>query len=438
MKGQGEHLQFRKERVEDNNSLQLVSTIPILEEPAGVWGWIGLSFGSAILLVLLYGSVHLIARLVFLRDLIDPSNPDLEALGTNDIAHNLLVLDPLFSGKSALLQRDDFYVIDFHKLGDHWSETINYEEVAQETYKFIILHHFEYQLRVLEQDHAKLQLLEKLLSIYQKRVIIASTIDPREVYCGDHAGREGEAGKEPTGGHDIASRARIFSSFWEVYIGDEGDPQAFAEALSQARIKMLSAGAVSSAVKRLTKLLWLMENECRPTAYLQEVGRKIVMTPHFADYTPRELNEVLWDQVRIYYQAVWSTCSPGEQFLLIHLAQDGFVNARNPDIGRLLRKKLIVRDPDLRLMNAGFERFVRSVPLPLQVLAWEEEARNSRWNTLKGPALVVLIVVGFFLYRTQPDLFNTTATFASAVAAGGIPALFKLFATLTERDKAKQ
>jgi hypothetical protein len=45
---------------------------------------------------------------------------------------------------------------------------------------------------------------------------------------------------------------------------------------------------------------------------------------------------------------------------------------------------------------------------------------------------------GLFLYATQPDLFNATTAFASAVAAGGLPALLKLFNTFAKDDKAKQ
>jgi hypothetical protein len=89
-------------------------------------------------------------------------------------------------------------------------------------------------------------------------------------------------------------------------------------------------------------------------------------------------------------------------------------------------------------MNASFERFVESVTPSREVLVWEEKAKTSGWNALKGPLLVVLIGVGFFLYTTQPDLFNATTAFASAAAAGGMPALFKLFATFAQEDKTKQ
>jgi hypothetical protein len=351
-----------KNRVEENSSLQLISTITAFEWPTGRWEWIGLSFGSGLLLVLLYVSVRTIAQRVFLLDLLDPPT-------------NLLVVGPPLSGKSALLQRDDFYVIDFHKRGEQWSETINYEEIAQEAHKVVALDHFEYPIGAPEQDRAKLRLLKELLYTYKKPVVITSTIDLVEFYGGDHAGRNEAVKTAQTHGQGKDSWAGILRFFWEVYIGD---------------------------------------------------------------LTQGELNEVIWDQARVYYQVVWSSCSISEQFLLICVAQDRFVNARNPDFSRLLKRRLIVRDPDLRLMNVRFERFVRWVTPRPEVLAWEQEAKTSGWNALKGPLLVVLTGVGFFLYTTQPDLFNATTVFASAAAAGGMPALFKLFTSLAQGDKAKQ
>jgi hypothetical protein len=435
----GEQLQFKKERGEDNRSLLLVSTIPDFEWPTGAFERSGLLLGSVFLVVLLYLSVRIIAQRVFLRDFLEPPNPGQAAL--KELSRNVLLLGPPFSGKSELLHKQEgFCVVDLHK---QWQKkTVTYQNVEQEVHKVIALDHFEYQLGVPEQDYAKLQLLEELLFTYKKPVVIASTIDPVEFYCVGPVGRDGEVSTAFTHEQNKDSWAEIFSSFWNVYIGDEGDPEAFAEELSRQKAKILSENAhffaSQRADKRLSKLFCLVERECCPTAYLQEVGKQIVKEPTFAHLTSRELNEVIWDQACVYYQIVWSTCSTSEQFLLIRLAQDRFVNARNPDLPRLLKRRLVVRDPDLRLMNASFERFVESVTPSREVLVWEEKAKTSGWNALKGPLLVVLIGVGFFLYTTQPDLFNATTAFASAAAAGGMPALFKLFATFAQEDKTKQ
>ncbi|MGE0683054.1 MAG: cache domain-containing protein [Candidatus Binatia bacterium] len=433
-----EQLKLKKEQTEENRSLLLVSTMPVFEWPTGVVEWGGVSLGSVLLLVFLYGSVHVIARRVFLRDFLEPPNPGQTAL--KELSRNVLLLGPPFSGKSELLHKQEgFCVVDLHK---QWKKTVTYQDVEQEAHKVIALDHFECQLGVPEQDYAKLQLLEDLLFTYKKPVVIASTIDPVEFYCGSPAGRDGGASMASAREQDKDAWAGIFSSFWNVYVGDEGDPEAFAEELSRQKTKIVSGhtdgSASQRADKRLSKLFRLVESECRPTAYLQEVGKKIVQGPTFAYSTLKELKETIWDQACVYYQVVWSTCSVSEQVLLIRLAQDRFVNARNPDLPRLLKRRLIVRDPNLRLMNASFVRFVGSITPSREVLSLEEKAKTGGWNALKAPLLVVLTGVGFFLYTTQPDLFNTTTAFASAAAAGGMPALFKLFAALVQEDKAKQ
>jgi hypothetical protein len=427
-----QQLIITKKRVEDSNSLQMASTIPVLEGPTEVGGWIILLVGLVGFPVVLYLSVRVIAQRVFLRDVLDPPKPRyLRASQARAISDNLLVIGSPFAGKSAWLQqrvqRDDWHVIDFHKR----SEAYNDEEVALAGHKVIALDHFEYQLGVPEQDHAKLLLLEKLLSTPQQLVIIVSTMDPMMLYWDDHAEREGATGEVPSGSHEKNSWARIFNAFLEVCISDEENAQDFTDTLSAVH-------AGSSSTKHQRELLRFVENECRPTAYLREVGRRIVTAPSFADYTPSDLRKVIWEQARAYYQVVWSTCSPGEQFLLICLAQDRFVNTRNPDIDQLLRKRLIVRNPTLCLMNESFERFVRSVPPPPQASTWEAEERHSGWNAVKGPLLVAFAGAGLFLYATQPDLFNATTAFASAVAAGGLPALLKLFNTFAKDDKANQ
>lgn len=433
-----QQLRFKKEQQGDNLSLLLLSSIPVFEWPTEAVEWGGAALGSVLLLILLYGSVHIIARRVFLRDFLEPPNPGQAALKA--LSRNLLLLGPPFSGKSELLHKQEgFCIIDWHK---QWQKTSARQDVEQEAHKAIALDHFEYQLGVPEQDYAKLHLLEELLFTYKKPVIIASTIDPVEFYCGSPAGRDGVTSTGSIREQDKDSWAGIFSSFWNVYIGDEGDPEAFAEELSRQKAKILSENmhyAVSPrANRRLSKLFDIVENECRPTVYLQEVGKKIVQEPAFGRSTSKELYDVIWDQACVYYQVVWSTCSLSEQLLLIRLAQDRFVNAQNPDLPRLLKRRLIVRDPDLRLMNASFARFVGSVTPSHEILTWEETAKTSGWNTLKGPLLMVLTGVGFFLYTTQPDLFNATTAFASAAAAGGMPALFKLFAALVQEDRTEQ
>lgn len=432
-------LELEKKRPGQEDRLRIVSTIPVLALPGGVvWGG-----GSVFVLALLYCAVRVIAQRVFLLNFLDPPNPGFQVLSAQDVSRNLLVLGPPFSGKSALLQRADSAVLDLRRLGEQWFERIKYEDLAHDTHRVIAIDHFEHGMGDAQQDREKLRLLEELLSTCGKPLVVASAIDPVEFYCSAQATRTDQAENHHTLVQERYSWAGIFSSFWEVYIDDEGDPRVFSEALSRARTQMLAEEPVSSPAarrerRRIHELFQVVAHECSPKAYLQDVGQKIVLEPTFAQFTPEELREIIWDQSHVYYHAVWATCSKGEQFLLGRIARDHFVNSRNPDLRRLLRKRLILRDPGLRIMNESFEQFVRSALLPEDLTAWEEQERSGGWNALKGPLLVVLIGAGFFLYMTQRELFNATSAFASAIAAGGMPALLKLAIAFFHEDKAKQ
>jgi hypothetical protein len=432
-------LELDKEWPGKDHGLRIVSTIPALEIPGGVLWWIGPVF----LFTLLCWAVRVIAQRVFLLDFLDPPNPGFQVLSAQDVSRNLLVLGPPFSGKSALLQRADSAVLDLRRLGEQWFERIKYEDLAHDTHRVIAIDHFEHGMGDPQQDREKLRLLEELLSSCGKPLVVASAIDPVEFYCSAQATRTDQAENHHTLVQERYSWAGIFSSFWEVYIDDEGNPAVFSEALSRARTQMLAEEPASSPAarrerRRIHDLFQVVARECSPKAYLQDVGQKIVLEPTFAQFTPGELREIIWDQSHVYYHAVWATCSKGEQFLLGRIARDHFVNSRNPDLRRLLRKRLILRDPGLRIMNESFEQFVRSALLPEDLTAWEQQERSGGWNALKGPLLVVLIGAGFFLYMTQRELFNATSAFASAIAAGGMPALLKLAIAFFHEDKAKQ
>ncbi|MBI1928810.1 cache domain-containing protein [Candidatus Poribacteria bacterium] len=134
-------------------------------------------------------------------------------------------------------------------------------------------------------------------------------------------------------------------------------------------------------------------------------------------------------------KASWATCSTDEKLALFDLAQDGFINSKNPGFRQLLRKRLIVRAPGLRLINESFRRFVISAGRAEDIAAREREGAGSRWNTLKGPLLIGLIGGALFLFISQRELLNITTAFISAIAAG-MMALLKLL-DVFQRDKTK-
>ena len=99
---------------------------------------------------------------------------------------------------------------------------------------------------------------------------------------------------------------------------------------------------------------------------------------------------------------------------------------RDPDIARLLRTELIVRDEDVHLLNDSFRQFVKSTEKSEFVLEQEAEAKKfSLWHTLKVPILVVLMAITVFLFVTQRDLYTSALAIVTAVTTI-IPAFFKV------------
>jgi hypothetical protein len=79
---------------------------------------------------------------------------------------------------------------------------------------------------------------------------------------------------------------------------------------------------------------------------------------------------------------------------------------------------LLVRDPALRLMNEVFQRFVLSHYEPETAVAEKPDEPTNLWQTLKGPALSVLILLALFFFLTQQELWNKSIGIATAFLTG--------------------
>src|SRR5205809_384076 len=146
-----------------------------------------------------------------------------------------------------------------------------------------------------------------------------------------------------------------------------------------------------------------LRRECKPTARLRNIGMEIAALPHRADLNREELVLEVLERARAYYRALWATCSREEKLALFDLAQDGFVNARSMVLRRLLEKELILRDPDLQLMNKSFRRFVReSESLEKVSSLWE--GAWSPWPAVRRTLIGGVSVVALIVFLTQPQL----------------------------------
>jgi hypothetical protein len=115
---------------------------------------------------------------------------------------------------------------------------------------------------------------------------------------------------------------------------------------------------------------------------------------------------------------LWQTCSPGEQALLYEVAHRRLVSSTRPEIRTCLARGLLVRDPALRLRDEVFQRFVLSHYRPETAVAETLDEPTNLWQTLKAPALSVLIMLALLFFLTQQELWNKSVGIATAFLTG--------------------
>jgi hypothetical protein len=163
-------------------------------------------------------------------------------------------------------------------------------------------------------------------------------------------------------------------------------------------------------------------------------------TQHGHDFL-RRLGEELRDQIRgreeiydeigeraaMYYASLWATCTNDEKAVLMHIAADGFANSKDRHtIRRLLARGLLRREPNFKVMNETFRRFVVADARRREVrLIQESDTGESTWDKIQKPLVLSLAVGAGFFFFTQRELFDASFAVVSGVA-GGIPAVLRV------------
>jgi hypothetical protein len=174
-------------------------------------------------------------------------------------------------------------------------------------------------------------------------------------------------------------------------------------------------------------LIW---RECMPMAALWPLGAQLAqdIKTELIHSDDTIASEVL-ERADPYYRMVWKECSSEQKFVLSQLAEDGMVNPMNGRaIRQLIRRGFILRDPQFRIMNESFRRFLKSATTEDLKQSWHRESRRSGWGKLQGAFFTTMIVVGAFLLTTQNALWQSSAAYVTT-AFGALGTLSKLFNT---------
>ncbi|MCG8458298.1 MAG: hypothetical protein MI919_18630 [Holophagales bacterium] len=155
---------------------------------------------------------------------------------------------------------------------------------------------------------------------------------------------------------------------------------------------------------------------------------------------PRQIVSQVGHMARAYYHAIWVGCRTDERVVLYQLAKDGVVNPKNYGVvSDLLLKGLVIRRPNLRMMNHSFGRFVLNTVDRATLVQWEEEVGTSAWSVFKWLLPLPLLLLGGYLFVTQPSAFSNVVGLVVAVGSV-LPTfhnLFEYFQTLSARREVE-
>jgi hypothetical protein len=174
-------------------------------------------------------------------------------------------------------------------------------------------------------------------------------------------------------------------------------------------------------------MIW---KECGPLSALWPIGAQLAkdITPEDAHSEETIASEIL-ERADPYYRLIWKECSNNQRFALSQLAEDGLLNPSNERaIRQLVRRGLIATDPQFRIMNESFRRFLRSAATPDLRKEWRRESQHSGWGKVHGVFFTTMILLGAFLLTTQNALWQSSAAYVTT-ALGALGTLTRLVST---------
>jgi hypothetical protein len=393
----------------------LNSVLPGLGIPGPIWlGIFLVGFGA------FFFFVHFLVRKVFLLDIYKPSSRPLSAFLSEKIDRNLFVVVDAPFGTKIPSADSNLQVIDLQKLVIVRDGVATIEKPLGCEGKVLALDHFDFQSNDPKTNQLKLGLVEELLAT-GRPLVIFSAVEPSQ-----YSFNNGENGQENAELEDTGRWAGVMSQFLTEYADDTGDPQTFTRRVEEERQRILALDLQGRPKEEVSALIDCLHSECVVKGPLQQIGLQILAQNSFIALTHDHLLNRIISQARTYYNHLWKSCSTPEKVTLCHLAKDRLLSHRDPDIQSLLRRKLIVRETDLHLLNESFRQFIKSTEKIAFVTKEEDKAKQaSPWHMLKGPIMIGLVAVTIFFFVTQRDMYTSSLAIVTAVTTI-IPAFFKV------------
>jgi len=131
-----------------------------------------------------------------------------------------------------------------------------------------------------------------------------------------------------------------------------------------------------------------------------------------------------------YFDSIWMSLSMTERKVLYDLAKDQLVNHNNlHDLSILYQKGLIIYaeyEDQLMLMSRSFRNYILTRLNKDEINKLQaNEAEKGNWHKLRTILIVIILLVGIFLFTTQQEALNGLVAYLSAFS-GGIFALLNI------------
>ncbi|HEV2714463.1 MAG TPA: hypothetical protein VGU64_04310, partial [Terriglobales bacterium] len=373
---------LEKENTEAENDLLIMSSLPA---SSGI-DFAGVAVAAGVIVAIAF-IVWALARRIFLFDV-----APLRMTGTLRLAEalregrNVLILVPPALEHWRLKTKEK--TIDLKEIATKpkWAETLNLDDMPVN--KVIEIQHFEHGLNDPEFNSQKLILLMRLLGRENTQLAAVMRVPP-----------------------SLEDYGSMFRTTLNEVIDLREEPLYW---------RKLYEGPAEN-------LIW---KECGPMPALWPLGAQLARDIKTEKIHSEETiaSEIL-ERADGYYRLVWKECSDDQKFVLAQLAEDGLLNPTNARaIRQLVRRGLITTDPQFRLMNESFRRFVESATSAALKQDWQRESRRSGWGKMHGVFFTTMILLGAFLLTTQNALWQSSAAYVTT-ALGALGTLAKLFNT---------
>lgn len=384
--------------------------------------WTAIAALGAILALLLI--LRTIMRVTFLCTMNYPISVDGE-----NLAHSLEIRRQLRirhrRTEKTVKKEESTHIVDYQDIESAESIDDIITKAKYSAKSEILLTRFDYGLGNSDSAARKLQLLEGLVAVKDKRIVIDSSVDP--LYFLTSAAQDF---------WETERKERIQLDRWAAVLqpfaklrrkATEGELDGLREDFKKEMQKIDEFKKLDNAEVKS----WLVY-EGWPNQRLGDYARGLAKRKELEIFTAEDVIDQIGDLAAAHYRRIWSSCSTNEKVLLHRLAQEGFVNWRMEGTLRsLVRRRLVVATPSFRLMNESFRRFVLRAERPEVFLKWERDVEASIWSRVRRPLFLFGIVVIAFFLATQREALNQSLGILAALTAG-VPAIIRIIGFLTE------